>query len=168
MWVFGFPNPVDEHAARTVAGGVVLMSVAALVLRQPLLLIPLAYGFWARVLTGPRLSPLGLIATRLVAPRLPWSPKPVAGPPKRFAQAMGATLSTAAVVLWYGFGLSTATWAVVAMITVAAFLESAFAICLGCMAFGVLMRAGVIPDDVCAACADLSLRHPQLAESRSA
>jgi Domain of unknown function (DUF4395) len=160
--VFGFPNPVDEHAARTVAGGVLVMGVAALVLRQPLVLFPLAYGFWARVLTGPRLSPLGLVATRLVAPRLPWPPKPVAGPPKRFAQATGATLSTAAVVLWYGFGWSTATWAVVATIAAAAFLESAFAICLGCTAFGLLMRVGAIPDDVCAACADLSVRHPQL------
>ncbi len=168
MWVFGFPNPVDEHAARTVAGGVLLLCVGALVLRQPLILVPLVYGFWARVLTGPRLSPLGLIATRLVAPRLPRPPKMVAGPPKRFAQAMGAALSTAAVVLWYGFGLSTAAWSVVALIAVAAFLESAFAVCLGCIAFGRLMRAGVIPDDVCAACADLTVRHPQLADGRTA
>jgi hypothetical protein len=166
--VFSFPNPVDEHAARTVAGGVLLLSVAALALRQPLILIPLAYGFWARVLTGPRLSPLGLIATRLVAPSLPRPPKPVAGPPKRFAQAMGATLSTTALVLWYGFGLSTATWAVVATIALAAFLESVFAICIGCTVFGFLMRAGVIPEAVCAACADISLRHPQLAERRAA
>ena len=57
MWVFSFPNPVDEHAARTVAGGVLLMSVAALAFRQPLVLIPLAYGFWARVLTGPAVEP---------------------------------------------------------------------------------------------------------------
>jgi len=49
--------------------------------------IPLAYGFWARVLTGPTLSPLGQLATRVVAPRLPVEPKLVPGPPKRFAQA---------------------------------------------------------------------------------
>jgi hypothetical protein len=168
MWVFSFPHPVDEHAARIVAAGVLTLSVVALVLRQPLLLIVLAYGFWARVLTGPKLSPLGLVATRLVAPRLPWPPKPVAGPPKRFAQAMGATLATSAVVLWYGFGLTTAAWGVVATIAVAAFLESVFALCLGCTVFGLLMRAGVIPDEVCAACADLSRRHPQLAEGRPA
>ena len=51
--VFGFPNPVNEVAARVVAGGVVVMGVAALALRQPWLLVPLAYGFWARLLTGP-------------------------------------------------------------------------------------------------------------------
>lgn len=168
MWVFSFPNPVDEHAARAVAGGVLLLSVAALALRQPLLLVPLAYGFWARVLTGPRLSPLGLVATRLVVPRLPWPPKPVPGPPKRFAQAMGTAMSTSALVLWYGFGEHAAAWGLVAAIAGAALLESVFALCLGCTAFGLLMRAGVIPDEVCAACVDLSVRHPKLAEGRPA
>ncbi len=168
MWVFSFPNPVDEHAARTVAGGVLLMAVAALAFDQPLVLIPLAYGFWARVLTGPRLSPLGLVATRLVAPRLPWPPKPVAGPPKRFAQAMGTAMASSALVLWFGFGQHAAAWGLVATIAAAAFLESVFAVCIGCSVFAVLMRAGVIPDEVCAACADLSRRHPQLAEGRPA
>jgi hypothetical protein len=160
--VFRFPNPVNEYAARTVAAGVLVMAVAAIAFQQPWILIPLAYGFWARVLTGPTLSPLGQLATRVVAPRLPWGPKPVAGPPKRFAQAVGVVFSTTAVILWFGFGLATATWVVVALLACAATLESVFGICVGCMAFGYLMRAGVIPDEVCVACSDISLRHPQL------
>ena len=160
--MFSFPNPVNEYAARTVAAGVVVMAVAAIAFRQPWILIPLAYGFWARVLAGPTLSPLGQLATRVVAPRLPWGPKPVAGPPKRFAQGIGVVFSTTALVLWFGFGLSTATWVVVALLAVAATLESGFGICLGCIAFGYLMRAGVIPDDVCEACSNIALRHPQL------
>jgi hypothetical protein len=71
-------------------------------------------------------------------------------------------------VLWYGFGLGTATWVVVALLATAAFLESALGICLGCIAFGSLMKAGVIPEDVCAACADISLRHPSLSQSHPA
>jgi hypothetical protein len=160
--VFSFPNPVNEYAARTVATGVVLMCAAALAFRQPWVLIPLAYGFWARVLTGPTLSPLGQLATRVVAPRLPGEPRLVPGPPKRFAQAIGVAFSTSALVLWYGFGLGTATWVVTAMLGAAAFLEAAFGLCLGCLAFGALMRAGLIPEEVCVACADVSLRHPQL------
>ena len=160
--MFRFPNPVNEYAARTVAAGVLVMAVAAIAFQQPWILIPLAYGFWARVLTGPTLSPLGQLATRVVAPRLPWGPKPVAGPPKRFAQAVGVVFSTTAVILWFGFGLATATWVVVALLACAATLESVFGICVGCMAFGYLMRAGVIPDEVCVACSDISLRHPQL------
>jgi hypothetical protein len=163
--VFSFPNPVNELAARSVAAGVVILSVAAIAFRQPWLLVPLAYGFWARLLSGPTLSPLGQLATRVIAPRLPAEPRLVAGPPKRFAQAIGVVFSTTALVLWFGFGLSTAAWVVVGLLAVAAFLESALGLCLGCKAFGVLMKAGVIPEDVCEACADISLRHPELAGS---
>jgi hypothetical protein len=166
--VFSFPNPVNEYAARTVAAGVVVMCVAAVAFRQPWILIPLAYGFWARVLSGPRFSPLGLLATRVVAPRLPGQPRLVPGPPKRFAQGIGVVFSSTAVVLWFGFGLSTATWVVVSLLATAAFLESAFAICLGCIGFGMLMKAGVIPEEVCEACADISLRHPQQSVSHPA
>jgi hypothetical protein len=159
--VFGFPNPVNEVAARVVAGGVVLLSVAAMALGSPWLLIPLAYGFWARVLTGPRLSPLGQLATRGVAPRVA-APRLVAGPPKRFAQAMGVAFSSSALILWFGFGERAATWVLVGMLTAAAVAESAFGFCVGCRVFGALMRMGIIPDDVCTACADISQRHPEL------
>jgi len=165
MCVFSFPRTVNDYAARTVATGVVVMCLAALVFRQAWILVPLTYGFWARMLSGPRFSPLGQLATRVVAPRLPWAPKMVAGPPKRFAQAIGVVFSTTALVLWYGFGLGTAAWVVVALLTCAAFLEAAFGLCLGCRAFALLMKVGVIPDSVCLECADLTRRHPQLAAS---
>ena len=166
--MFTFPNPVNEYAARTVAAGVVVMCVAAIAFQQPWILVPLAYGFWARVLTGPKLSPLGQLATRVVAPRLPWGPKLVAGPPKRFAQGIGVVFSSTALILWFGFHLSVATWVVVALLASAATLESVFGICLGCIVFGYLMKTGVIPEDVCVACADISLRHPQLSRSTPA
>jgi hypothetical protein len=61
--LFRFPNPVNETSARLVAAGVVAQCVAFVALRQWWVLVPLAYGFVARVLTGPRLSPLGQFAT---------------------------------------------------------------------------------------------------------
>jgi hypothetical protein len=168
MWVFSFPNPVNEKAARTVAAGVVAMCIAALVLQEGWVLIPLAFGFWVRMASGPRFSPLGQLATRVVAPRLPGQPRMVPGPPKRFAQAIGVVFSSTAIVLWFGFGLTTATWVMVALLATAAFLESALGLCLGCQIFGVLMRAGVIPEEVCRSCSDISLRHPQLSPPRTA
>jgi hypothetical protein len=150
---------VNETAARVVAGGVVILSASAIGFREPWLLVPLAYGFWARVLTGPTLSPLGQLATRVVAPRLTPSPPLVAGPPKRFAQAIGVVFSSTAVVLWFGFGAQGATWVVVGLLGLAALAESALGLCLGCRLFAGLMRLGIIPDEVCAACADISLRH---------
>jgi hypothetical protein len=150
--LFQFPNPVNEVSARLVAGGVVVLASAILVFRQPWILVPLTYGFWARVLTGPTLSPLGQLATRVLTPALPARPKLVPGPPKRFAQGIGAAVTTTALVLHYAFGLTTAAYVLVALMVVFATLESVFALCVGCKIFAVLMRAGVIPPDVCEAC----------------
>jgi hypothetical protein len=150
-----FPNPVNEVSARLVAGGVVLLCVATIVLDQSWLLVLLAYGFVARVLTGPTLSPWGQVVTRLLTPNLPFEPKYVPGPPKRFAQGIGATLSLSAVVAYFAFGATTVAFVLVAMIAVAATLESVFALCLGCRLFALLMRVGVIPEAVCEACLDI-------------
>jgi hypothetical protein len=166
MSLFSFPNPVNEVAARVVAFAVLLMCAAAIGFGEPWLLVPITYGFWARVLSGPTLSPLGQLATRVVAPRLS-APRLVAGPPKRFAQAMGAAFSTTAVVLWFGFGEHTATWVVLGLIVVAAALESLAGYCIGCKVFGLLMKTGLIPERICQECADLSLRHPELVSQAS-
>ena len=95
--VFSFPTTINEKAARVVAGVVALTALIALVTGAYWLLVPLAYGFWARVLTGPTLSPLGRFASRVAAPRL-GPPKEVSGPPKRFAQGMGAVITTAGAI----------------------------------------------------------------------
>jgi hypothetical protein len=157
--VFSFPDPVNEVSARLVAAGVVLLSVAILSGATWAIAV-LAYGFLARVATGPTLSPLGQVVTRFVTPRLPAAPRLVAGPPKRFAQGIGAALSVTAAVLHFGFGATIPALALVGLITVAATLEAAFGFCLGCHLFARLISAGLIPERVCAACADLTLRQP--------
>jgi Domain of unknown function (DUF4395) len=154
---FAFPDPVNEVAARCVAAGVVVMAAVALVFdeRVTWLLWVLAYGFTARVLTGPTMSPLGQLATRVIVPRLPIAPKLVPGPPKRFAQAMGFAFSVSALILTL-VGEDLPARIVLALLLVAATLESVFAICLGCAVFAVLMRAGIIPAEVCERCNNLS------------
>jgi hypothetical protein len=150
-----FPNPVNEVAARVVAAGVLVMAALFLATRQGWILVPLAYGFVARVLTGPRLSPLGQFATRVAAPRL--GTKLVPGPPKRFAQGIGAVFTVSAAVAWWA-GAEPLALVLVGFITAAATLESVFAYCIGCRVFAGLMRIGVIPADVCEACHDLRLQ----------
>jgi hypothetical protein len=156
MRLFSFPDPVNEVSARLVAGGVVIVSAIAIVSGWPWLTAVIAYGFVARVLTGPTLSPLGQLATRVVTPRLHVPPRYVPGPPKRFAQAMGAVFSIGAAVLAIGFGDQLAADVLLALLIVAATLESVFALCLGCRIFALLMRAGVIPASVCERCNDLA------------
>jgi len=158
--VFTFPNPVNEVSARLVAGGVVLLTLGILVTDRRWLIALLAYGFVARALSGPTLSPWGQFVTRVLTPALPFEPKLVPGPPKRFAQAIGATFTVGAAIAHFGFGNEAVTTVLLAFLVVAASLESVFALCLGCKAFGLLMKAGVIPAEVCEACNDLSLRRP--------
>jgi len=153
--LFSFPDPVDEISARLVAGGVVLLSVLALVTGWEWLIALIAYGFVARVLTGPTLSPLGQLVTRVIRPRVPAAARSVPGPPKRFAQGMGAVMTVAAAVLALGFDEHTAADVFLVLIIVAATLESVFALCIGCKIFAVLMRLGVIPASVCERCADI-------------
>ena len=159
--LFSFPDPVNEVSARLVAAGVVAMSLTAIVFDLPWLLAVIAYGFVARVLSGPTLSPLGQLVTRVLTPRLPFAPRPVPGPPKRFAQGMGVAFSVTAAVLALGFGLRGAAYVVMGLLVVAASLEAFAGYCLGCKVFALLMRAGVIPDTVCASCADIWSRARQ-------
>jgi hypothetical protein len=155
--LFEFPNPVNETSARLVAAGVVAQGVAYLVFRQWWLLLPLAYGFLARVLSGPRFSPLGQFVTRVVTPRLRTTHQFVAGPPKRFAQGMGLAFSGGAL-LAVALGSTTVSAGLITTLVLAATLESAFALCLGCIVFSRLMRWGVIPADICEDCNDLNRR----------
>jgi len=166
--LFQFPNPVNELAARTVAAGVVLLSAVTLVLSLAAgsgwlwLTAVLAGGFVARVATGPTLSPLGQLASRVIAPRL-GPARLVPGPPKRFAQGLGAVMTVTAAGLHFGFGFDGAAEVFVGLIIVAATLESAFAICLGCIIFGALMKVGVIPASACEACNSVGDRLAALA-----
>ena len=153
--LFSFPNPVNDVAARTVATGVVAVALLFVVTGWGWVLLPLTYGFIARVLTGPTLSPLGQLVTRVVTPALGLPEKLVPGPPKRFAQGIGATLSVSAAVLALGFGAVGAAYVLLGFIVVAAPLESVFGFCLGCTIFAALMRVGVIPQEVCERCDDI-------------
>jgi hypothetical protein len=150
--IFSFPDPVNEVSARLVAGGVVLMCVATIVLDLPWMTAVIALGFIARVLSGPTLSPLGQLVTRAITPALGLAERPVPGPPKRFAQAIGVLFSVTAAVLALAAGAVTAAYIVLGVLTAAATLESVFGICLGCKAFALLMQIGVIPQEVCERC----------------
>lgn len=159
--VFSFPDTVNEHSARQVATGVVIATLAYAISGSGILLVAIALGFAARVFTGPTLSPLGQFVTRVVTPaveRLTGRVGPtVTGTPKRFAQAIGASLSAIAVLLHFT-GFTTAAVVAALAITIAATLESVLGYCLGCKIFGQLMAMGIIPAAVCVECNDISAR----------
>jgi len=152
--IFGFPDPVNETSARVVAGGVASMAIATVALDQPWVLAPLTYGFLARVLTGPKLSPLGRLATEVVTPRIHREHKFVPGPPKRLAQGVGLVLTSTASML-AATGRRRAAYGVLGVLIVAACLEAVFGYCIACRMFPLLMRTGLVPEETCARCNDL-------------
>lgn len=155
--LFSFPDPVDEVSARLVAGGVIVQCLAIL-LGITWLMAVLAFGFVARLATGPTLSPLGQVATRLVRPRLNVTPRLVPGPPKRFSQGIGAALSLTAATLHFALGLTGPALMAVGAILVAASFEAVLGFCLGCWLFARLARIGIVTDHACEACTDITLR----------
>ena len=153
-----FPNPVNELSARLVALGVVAMALATIAFDLEWMTLVLAYGFVARVIAGPRLSPLALFVTRVITPALPVDGRFVPGPPKRFAQLLGAIFTVTAAVLTFGVDRFDVAQIVLAVLLVPASLEAFAGFCVGCQIFSWLMRAGVIPESVCLECADISRR----------
>ena len=80
------------------------------------------------------------------------------GPPKRFAQLIGLTVTGGALAGWAA-GAPLVTYVLLSVLLVAATLEAGFAICLGCIAYSAIWG--------CAGCDDISDRlRTALVESR--
>ena len=156
--VFSFPHPVNEVAARIVAGMVVVLCAIFLVTQFLPLLLFLIYGFLARVISGPTLSLFGLLATKIIVPyieNLGVKEKLVPGPPKRFAQSIGLLLSAIALV-FYLIDVSLVANSLISIILIFAILESCLSFCAGCYVFQRLMNLGLIPKDTCEKCNNIS------------
>ena len=149
--LFSFPDPVNDYAARFVAAMVVILTLSFLVTANIWVLIFILYGFLARVLTGPTLSPIGLIATKILVPLFGNPEKLVPGPPKRFAQAIGLVFSAAALIALL-FSEISATRYLIGILGVFASLEAYVGFCTGCYVFGWLIRFRLIPESVCESC----------------
>ncbi|HEY5059492.1 MAG TPA: DUF4395 domain-containing protein [Gaiellaceae bacterium] len=158
--LLSFPNPVNETSARVVAGSVAVLAVLTVAFQQGWLLPVLMYGFLARVLTGPKLSPLGQLATRVVTPRLHVRHRYSPGPAKRFAQAIGAVFTVTATLLWFAFGEHAVALGFIGVLAVFASLEAAFGLCVGCRTFYLGMRLGLVPPHVCEECARVLAAEP--------
>ena len=156
--LLNFPEEVNDTSARIVAAGAVALAVTYSITGWGWVLVPLAYGFVARVASGPRFSPLGLLATKVITPRLGFiNHRILPGPPKRFAQGIGAAFSITAVVL-HLIDYTIAARIVTAALAGPALLEAALGFRVGCKMFAGLIRIGVIPESVCAECSDITAR----------
>ena len=155
---FSFPELINEPAARLVASGVLLMSILSIFLISLeanlawVILLIMAYGFLARVSSGPKVSPLALLVTKFLVPKLNLDEKLVPGPPKRFALSIGLIFSTLIFIFWL-INFHIICIVLLSVLSVFAFLESVLGYCFACKVFKVLISVGLIPEDVCERCA---------------
>jgi hypothetical protein len=107
-------------------GAAVILALQALVF---------AIGAWR----GPRKHPYGLIFQRLVAPRLGPVTEKEPVPPLKFAQLVGFVFAVFGSI---GFAAGVPLLGLVAtgFALVAAFLNAAFGICLGCQVYPLVAR----------------------------
>jgi len=168
-----FPAVVDDVTVRLIAAVVLVIGVIALATQQWWLYAVLAVDFSLRAALGPQASPIARLVQRWIRPAVSAPKRPTAGPPKRFAATIGAVMTVAATVLWVVAlvtGSSGATAGVVvigAVMVLFPALESIFGICVGCILFSGLMRLGVIPEEVCLECADITKRRDRLVAERT-
>jgi Domain of unknown function (DUF4395) len=95
--------------------------------------------FAVGALAGLRYAPYGIVYRRLIRPRLrPPAQTEAEGPP-RFAQGVGMVFALGGV-LGYATGATGVGIALTALALVAAFLNAAFDICLGCQVYLFIQR----------------------------
>ena len=160
MRISRFPNIVDDVTVRLIAGVILVLAVVALAAHQWWLYAVLATDFVLRSGWGPSASPVAILVNRWIRPRVSAAPRYTAGPPKRFAAAVGAVFTLAATILWLA-GTSLPVILIGVVMVVFPALESLAGICVGCIVFGWLMRLGLIPESVCLECADITRRAAQ-------
>lgn len=129
---------VDPRGQRFAAVITAVVLALVLVTGNPWLLAAQALVFAIAVAGGVRRSPYSLLFARLVRPRLaPPQETEDPGPP-RFAQAVGLVFALIGLLGYFAVG----AWlgiAATAFAFLAAFLNAAFGLCLGCEMY-LLMR----------------------------
>lgn len=118
---------------------VVLLVSAESLVAAALILGAQAVVFAVGATLGPRRHPYGVVFAKFVAPRLGPVTEREPVPPLKFAQLVGFVFAAVGVI---GFASGLATLGLVAtgLALVAAFLNAAFGICLGCQLYPLFTR----------------------------
>lgn len=153
-----FPRVVDDVTVRLIATIVLVLAIAALALHQWWIYAVLAVDFTLRTAFGPKASPLAQGVQRFVRPRVKAPKRPTAGAPKRFAAGVGAALTAVAAALWVLGVAGPVVVTIGAVMIVFPALEAVLGLCVGCKVFAALMKLGIVPEEICLECADISLR----------
>jgi hypothetical protein len=130
---------IDPRAARTAALITTAVFIVVLITGSAALLAAQALVFAIAVIFGMRRAPYALVFRFLIRPWLgpPRETEPEA--PPRFAQGVGLVVSVIGVI-GYATGATTLGIVAAALGLIAAFLNGAFGLCLGCEMYLFIRR----------------------------
>ncbi len=132
---------IDPRGPRFGAVITTVVFIAVLITSNVWLLAAQAVVFATGTLFGMRYAPYGLIYRWLVRPRLGPPAELEDEAPPRFSQGLGLVFAVVGVV-GYATGLTPLGIAAVACGLIAAFLNGAFGLCLGCELYLLIRRIG--------------------------
>jgi hypothetical protein len=130
---------IDPRGPRFGAVITVVVLAVVLITGSAWLLAAQTLVFAAGALAGLRYAPYGVVYRRLIRPRLGPPARTEAEAPPRFAQGVGMVFALGGV-LGYATGATGVGIAFTALALVAAFLNAAFDICLGCQVYLFIQR----------------------------
>jgi hypothetical protein len=125
---------IDPRGPRFGAAITVVVLAVVLVTGSAWLLAAQLVVFAVGALAGLRYAPYGFLYRRLIRPRLGPPAHTEAEAPPRFAQGVGMVFAAAGVIC-YATGATTGGLVFTALALIAAFLNAAFDICLGCQVY---------------------------------
>jgi len=130
---------IDPRGPRFGAVITVVVLAVVLITGSAWLLAAQALVFATGALAGLRYAPYGVVYRRLIRPRLGPPARTEAEAPPRFAQGVGMVFALGGV-LGYATGATGVGIAFTALALVAAFLNAAFDLCLGCQVYLFIQR----------------------------
>jgi hypothetical protein len=130
---------IDPRGPRFGAVITTVVLAAVLVTGSAWLLAAQVAVFAVGALAGLRYAPYGLVYRRLIRPRLGPPVHTEAEAPPRFAQAVGLLIAGVGVIC-LAAGATVAGLVFAALALVAAFLNAAFDLCLGCQVYLFIQR----------------------------
>jgi len=137
------PRPlsgIDPRGPRFGAGLTSVVLAITVITANAWVLLAQVVLFAIGTIAGPQGTPYGWLFRRVVRPRLA-APAELEDPrPPTFAQGVGLAVTLAGLML-AAFGVSGAVAVSAAIALVAAFLNAAFGLCLGCEMYLLLARA---------------------------
>lgn len=166
---FRFPDPINEAESRLHNICSMLLCIICIIFDRiflfPYLYIMLIYGFFIRILCGPKLDPQALFVLFILRPIFSdkfkiIKTKFVPSPPKRFSQFIGLCLCTICIILRYIYLFTNykndiilyLEYSIWILFLIASFVAGVFNYCFGCQIFNFLMFLNLLSNDICKKC----------------